>query len=82
MMTIELHSSSSSSDPTPDLQGIVGCGVSFVLVTWCIEKRGVVFVAAFIPVVQIIVSIMDFSILHEQLYLGRYVLHCQLPCLT
>jgi len=81
MMTIELHSSS-SSDPTPDLQGIVGCGVSFVLVTWCIEKRGAVFVAAFIPVVQIIVSVMDFSILHEQLYLGRYVLHCKLPCLT
>ncbi|CAN6192135.1 unnamed protein product [Urochloa humidicola] len=50
--------------------GIVGCGVSFVLVTWCIEKRGAVFVAAFIPVVQIIVSVIDFSILHEQLYLG------------
>lgn len=53
------------------MQGIVGCGVSFVLVTWCIEKRGAVFVAAFIPVVQIIVSVIDFSILHEQLYLGR-----------
>ncbi|CAN6209021.1 unnamed protein product [Urochloa humidicola] len=50
--------------------GVVGCGVSFVLVTWCIEKRGAVFVAAFIPVVQIIVSVIDFSILHEQLYLG------------
>jgi hypothetical protein len=53
-------------------QGIVGCGVSFVLLTWCIEKRGPVFVAAFIPVVQIIVSVIDFWILHEQLYLGRY----------
>ncbi|KAG2603717.1 hypothetical protein PVAP13_4NG004300 [Panicum virgatum] len=50
--------------------GIAGCGVSFVLVTWCIEKRGAVFVAAFIPVVQIIVSVIDFSILHEQLNLG------------
>ncbi|PUZ62537.1 hypothetical protein GQ55_4G366400 [Panicum hallii var. hallii] len=50
--------------------GIVGCGVTFVLVTWCIEKRGAVFVAAFIPVVQVIVSVIDFSILHEQLYLG------------
>ena len=44
--------------------------MSFVLVTWCIDKRGAVFVAAFIPVVQIIVSVIDFSILHEQLYLG------------
>lgn len=50
--------------------GVVGCGISFVLLTWCIEKRGPVFVAAFIPVVQIIVSVIDFSILHEQLYLG------------
>ncbi|KAK3131400.1 hypothetical protein QOZ80_6AG0505890 [Eleusine coracana subsp. coracana] len=50
--------------------GIVGCGISFVLLTWCIEKRGAVFVAAFIPVVQIIVSVIDFCILHEQLYLG------------
>uniref|UniRef100_A0A0A9H9N5 WAT1-related protein n=1 Tax=Arundo donax TaxID=35708 RepID=A0A0A9H9N5_ARUDO len=50
--------------------GVVGCGVSFVLLTWCIEKRGPVFVAAFIPIVQIIVSVIDFSILHEQLYLG------------
>ncbi|KAM0881513.1 hypothetical protein ACQ4PT_032891 [Festuca glaucescens] len=50
--------------------GIVACGVSFVLLTWCIEKRGPVFVAAFIPVVQIIVSIIDFTILHESLYLG------------
>lgn len=50
--------------------GMVGCGVSFVLLTWCIEKRGPVFVAAFIPVVQIIVSVMDFTVLHETLYLG------------
>ncbi|XP_048546887.1 WAT1-related protein At3g30340-like [Triticum urartu] len=50
--------------------GVVGCGVSFVLLTWCIEKRGPVFVAAFIPVVQIIVSVMDFTVLHETLYLG------------
>jgi drug/metabolite transporter (DMT)-like permease len=50
----------------------MSCGVSFVLLTWCIEKRGPVFVAAFIPVVQIIVSVMDFTVLHESLYLGRY----------
>jgi hypothetical protein len=51
---------------------VVGCGVSFVLLTWCIKKRGPVFVAAFIPVAQIIVSVMDFTVLHETLYLGRY----------
>jgi hypothetical protein len=36
------------------------------------REEGPVFVAAFIPVVQIIVSVIDFCILHEQLYLGRY----------
>uniref|UniRef100_A0ACD5Y0P1 Uncharacterized protein n=1 Tax=Avena sativa TaxID=4498 RepID=A0ACD5Y0P1_AVESA len=50
--------------------GVVACGVSFVLLTWCIEKRGPVFVAAFVPVVQIIVSVIDFTVLHESLYLG------------
>ncbi|XP_006655691.1 WAT1-related protein At4g01440-like [Oryza brachyantha] len=50
--------------------GVVGCGLSFVLLTWCIEKRGPVFVAAFIPVVQIIVSVIDFTVLHEQFFLG------------
>uniref|UniRef100_A0ACD6A928 Uncharacterized protein n=1 Tax=Avena sativa TaxID=4498 RepID=A0ACD6A928_AVESA len=50
--------------------GVVACGVSFVLLTWCIEKRGAVFVAAFVPVVQIIVSVIDFTVLHESLYLG------------
>jgi drug/metabolite transporter (DMT)-like permease len=50
---------------------LLATAVSFVLLTWCIEKRGPVFVSAFIPVVQIIVAIIDFSILHESLYLGR-----------
>ncbi|KAM3293899.1 hypothetical protein ACQJBY_037049 [Aegilops geniculata] len=53
--------------------GVVATGVSFVLLTWCIQKRGAVFVAAFIPVSQVIVCIMDFTVLHEPLYLGSVV---------
>ncbi|KAI4973799.1 WAT1-related protein At3g30340-like [Hordeum vulgare subsp. vulgare] len=53
--------------------GVVATGMSFVLLTWCIEKRGAVFVAAFIPVAQVIVTIMDFTVLHEPLYLGSVV---------
>ncbi|XBI75662.1 hypothetical protein VPH35_069014 [Triticum aestivum] len=51
--------------------GVVATGMSFVLLTWCIQKRGAVFVAAFVPVSQVIVCIMDFTVLHEPLYLGR-----------
>ncbi|XP_058105121.1 WAT1-related protein At3g30340-like [Magnolia sinica] len=50
--------------------GIVGSGLCYVVMSWCVEKRGPVFTAAFGPLVQIIVAIIDFSVLHEQLHLG------------
>ena len=45
----------------------------FLIMTWCVHKRGPVFTAAFIPVIQIMVAVIDFFFLHEQLYLGRYL---------
>uniref|UniRef100_A0A0D3GBX4 EamA domain-containing protein n=1 Tax=Oryza barthii TaxID=65489 RepID=A0A0D3GBX4_9ORYZ len=51
--------------------GIMGSGVGYVLMTWCVEKRGPVFTSAFIPIIQIMVAIIDFFYLHENLYLGR-----------
>ena len=60
-------------------QGVVASGVGYLLLTYCVEKRGPVFVAAFVPVLQIIVSVMDFTVLHETLYLGRYVPRQHLP---
>lgn len=53
------------------MQGIVGSGLSFVGMAYCVKKRGPVFTAAFSPLIQIIVAMFDFSILHEQLHLGR-----------
>ncbi|XP_008788718.2 WAT1-related protein At3g30340 [Phoenix dactylifera] len=50
--------------------GIAGSGFGFLAMSWCVEKRGPVFTAAFTPLVQIIVAGIDFSILHEPLYLG------------
>ncbi|PWZ07867.1 WAT1-related protein [Zea mays] len=50
--------------------GIMGSGVGYVLMTWCVEKRGPVFTSAFIPVIQIMVAMVDFFFLHENLYLG------------
>lgn len=53
------------------LQGIMASAAGFLIMTWCVHKRGPVFTAAFIPIVQIMVAIIDFFFLHEQLYLGR-----------
>ncbi|KQK20015.1 WAT1-related protein At3g30340 [Brachypodium distachyon] len=50
--------------------GILGSGVGYVLMTWCVEKRGPVFTSSFIPIIQIMVAIIDFFFLHENIYLG------------
>ncbi|TVU12981.1 hypothetical protein EJB05_46648 [Eragrostis curvula] len=50
--------------------GIMGSGVGYLLMTWCVEKRGPVFTSSFIPIIQIMVAMMDFFFLHENLYLG------------
>ncbi|KAI3946703.1 hypothetical protein MKW98_003266 [Papaver atlanticum] len=51
-------------------RGIVGTGLSYVGMAYCVKKRGPVFTAAFSPLIQIVVAIFDFSILHQQLHLG------------
>lgn len=53
------------------VQGIMASGAGYLIMTWCVEKRGPVFTAAFIPIIQIMVAVIDFFFLHEQLYLGR-----------
>ncbi|KAJ1257571.1 hypothetical protein BS78_10G006500 [Paspalum vaginatum] len=50
--------------------GVMGSGVGYVLMTWCVEKRGPVFTSSFIPIIQIMVAMIDFFFLHENLYLG------------
>ncbi|XP_010941182.1 WAT1-related protein At3g30340 [Elaeis guineensis] len=52
------------------VSGIAGSGFCFLAMSWCVEKRGPVFTAAFTPLLQILVAGIDFSILHEPLYLG------------
>ncbi|RWW22941.1 hypothetical protein GW17_00012830 [Ensete ventricosum] len=62
-------------------QGSMGSGIGFLVMSWCVEQRGPVFTAAFTPLVQIIVAGIDFAVLHEQIYLGRYphAAVCHLP---
>ncbi|KAK4489243.1 hypothetical protein RD792_005040 [Penstemon davidsonii] len=53
--------------------GMVGSGLCFVGMSWCVKKRGPVFTAAFSPLVQIMAALFDVPILHEQLHLGSLI---------
>ncbi|KAL5223749.1 hypothetical protein ABZP36_010388 [Zizania latifolia] len=50
--------------------GVVASGIGYLMLTYCLEKRGPVFTAAFSPLSQIFVAAIDLFILHEPLYLG------------
>uniref|UniRef100_A0A0D9WKX7 WAT1-related protein n=1 Tax=Leersia perrieri TaxID=77586 RepID=A0A0D9WKX7_9ORYZ len=50
--------------------GVVASGIGYLMLTYCVEKRGPVFTAAFSPLSQIFVAAIDLFILHEPLYLG------------
>ncbi|XP_057819950.1 WAT1-related protein At1g21890 [Cryptomeria japonica] len=50
--------------------GIVCSGIGFCVQTWCISKRGPVFVAMFNPLLTVIVAAMATIILHEKVHAG------------
>ncbi|XP_044477599.1 WAT1-related protein At3g30340-like [Mangifera indica] len=50
--------------------GMIGSGLCFVGLSWCVKKKGPVFTAAFSPLVQILAAMFDIPFLHEQLHLG------------
>ncbi|GMH08640.1 hypothetical protein Nepgr_010480 [Nepenthes gracilis] len=50
--------------------GIIGSGVMVALISWCVSKRGPLFVSVFNPLVMILVAIVGSLMLDEKLYLG------------
>ncbi|XP_054801155.1 WAT1-related protein At3g30340-like [Prosopis cineraria] len=50
--------------------GMVGSGLCFVGLSWCVKKKGPVFTASFSPLVQIMAAMIDIPILHEPLHVG------------
>ncbi|KAG8391720.1 hypothetical protein BUALT_Bualt01G0216500 [Buddleja alternifolia] len=50
--------------------GIVGSGLCYVVMSWCVKQRGPVFTSAFSPLLQVFAAIFDVSLLHEEIYLG------------
>ncbi|XP_020600177.1 WAT1-related protein At3g30340-like [Phalaenopsis equestris] len=50
--------------------GLLGSGICLLASSWCIKQKGPVFTAAFNPLTQIIVGVIDLYILSEPLHLG------------
>ncbi|PWA56731.1 nodulin MtN21 /EamA-like transporter family protein [Artemisia annua] len=50
--------------------GMVGSGLMFTLITWCVQMRGPLFVSAFNPLMLVIVAIAGSLLLNESLHLG------------
>nr|GMD08853.1 WAT1-related protein At1g25270-like [Ipomoea batatas]GMD10065.1 WAT1-related protein At1g25270-like [Ipomoea batatas] len=52
--------------------GIVGSGLMFSLIAWCVRKKGPVFVSIFNPLMLIMVAIAGSLFLDEKIHLGTY----------
>ncbi|KAI4368005.1 hypothetical protein MLD38_016620 [Melastoma candidum] len=50
--------------------GMVGSGLCYVGMSWCVKKRGPLFTSAFSPLIQIMAAMIDIPFLHDQLHLG------------
>ncbi|KAG9156873.1 hypothetical protein Leryth_024476 [Lithospermum erythrorhizon] len=50
--------------------GMVGTGLCYSVMCWCIRKRGPVFTSAFSPLIQMFAAILDIFFLHAIIYIG------------
>lgn len=46
--------------------------ITFFAQAWCVARRGPLFSALFQPLCTVIVTVLGYIFLHEDLYLGRY----------
>lgn len=56
------------------MQGVVGSGIAFAVMSWCIQSRGPLFVSMFSPLMLVVVAVVGWAILEEKIHVGRY--HC------
>lgn len=54
-------------------QGVVCSGLTFSITSWIIQRKGPLYVSIFTPLLLIIVAIVSWTLLHEQLYVGTCV---------
>ncbi|CAI9764215.1 unnamed protein product [Fraxinus pennsylvanica] len=53
--------------------GIICSAMAFCLMTWCIRKKGPLYVSVFSPLLLVIVAILSWVLLEEKLYVGTVV---------
>ncbi|KAA3486352.1 WAT1-related protein [Gossypium australe] len=53
--------------------GIICNAVAFCVMSWCIQKRGPLYVSVFSPLLLVIVAILSWALLREKLYVGTVV---------
>ncbi|KAJ3691882.1 hypothetical protein LUZ61_021046 [Rhynchospora tenuis] len=53
--------------------GVVGSGLAFALMSWCIQRRGPLFVSMFSPLLLVIVAILGWAILDDKIFIGSVV---------
>ncbi|KAK6915703.1 EamA domain [Dillenia turbinata] len=53
--------------------GFVGSALACCLMTWCIQRKGALYVSVFSPLLLIIVAILSWALLDEKLYVGTIV---------
>ncbi|TVU21295.1 hypothetical protein EJB05_30922 [Eragrostis curvula] len=53
--------------------GIVGSGIAFALMSWCIQVRGPLYVSMFSPLLLVVVAIVGWGILGEKIHVGSAI---------
>ncbi|GAB2211649.1 hypothetical protein Droror1_Dr00024974 [Drosera rotundifolia] len=53
--------------------GVISSALAFCLMSWTIEKKGPLYVSVFSPLLLIIVALLSWALLNEQLYIGTAV---------
>ncbi|KAL2469054.1 WAT1-related protein [Forsythia ovata] len=52
--------------------GIICSAMAFCMMSWCIKKRGPLYVSVFSPLLLVIVAILSWFLLEEKLYTGTF----------
>ncbi|MCE0480666.1 hypothetical protein HAX54_037702 [Datura stramonium] len=53
--------------------GIVSSALAFYLVTWCIKRKGPLYVSVFLPLLLVMSAFLSWTLLGEKLYVGTIV---------
>ncbi|KAJ1425536.1 EamA domain [Sesbania bispinosa] len=50
--------------------GIISTGLTYVLLSWTIDRKGPLYVSVFSPLLLVITAVVSWALLHEKLYVG------------